>query len=177
MNLGEINHVTTRYTLADGTEVLRSLDQGNERLGDYERTWVNHPTLGAILVRNDRLAKVEPSLPPEPADQTIWYDPQPGVEGDVWQRSDLNPMSGSCWMRVGEGSHYDWAGVNQVTDPAKWIQLIRDDHGILAAARAWRARIVDPPNMWADDQDFALIAAVDAETAARAAAEQEASKP
>ena len=32
---------------------------------------------------------------------------------------------------------------------------------IVEAAAAWRKRIVDDPRFWADDEDFALIAAVD----------------
>ncbi|WP_213452871.1 hypothetical protein [Rhizomonospora bruguierae] len=33
---------------------------------------------------------------------------------------------------------------------------------VVAAAIAWRKRITSHPNLWADDEDFALIAAVDA---------------
>lgn len=35
---------------------------------------------------------------------------------------------------------------------------------VVEAARSWRNRIVSPPNLWADDEDFAVIAAVDAYT-------------
>lgn len=39
--------------------------------------------------------------------------------------------------------------------PSRWERVVK-------AATAWRERIVDPPNPWADREDLALIAAVDA---------------
>lgn len=176
MTVGEIKHDNIRYTLADGTEVLRSLDQSNERLDGYERTWVNHPTLGAILVRNDKLTKVEPPSPSEPAEGFAGRD----SKGRVWTRDDDAERAGTIepdhrWWRGSIG--YTWGEVCASAGPDGLVELLPDRHGVMAAARAWRARITSPPNHWADDEDFALIAAVDAETAERAAAEQEASKP
>jgi hypothetical protein len=42
------------------------------------------------------------------------------------------------------------------------LALTAAERDVVEAAKAWRARIVDPPNLWADDEDHALIAAVDA---------------
>lgn len=50
-----------------------------------------------------------------------------------------------------------------------WAQELERWRPVVDAARAWRARITSPPNAWADDEDFALIAAVDALTAEPAA--------
>jgi hypothetical protein len=45
---------------------------------------------------------------------------------------------------------------------------LADAERVVEAAKAWVASIVDPPNAWADDADFALIAAVDAYQSTRA---------
>lgn len=42
------------------------------------------------------------------------------------------------------------------------------DRAVIEAAEAWKARIIDPPNQWADAEDHALIEALDARTAALA---------
>lgn len=34
------------------------------------------------------------------------------------------------------------------------------EQAVIDAAEAWVERIVDPPNLWADDEDFALISAL-----------------
>lgn len=46
----------------------------------------------------------------------------------------------------------------------EWHQADADREAarpVVEAAAAWRGRIVDDPRFWADDEDFALIAAVD----------------
>jgi hypothetical protein len=46
------------------------------------------------------------------------------------------------------------------------VEGLRDElrraQSVIEAAKAWRARIVDPPDTWADNEALALIAAVDA---------------
>lgn len=47
------------------------------------------------------------------------------------------------------------------------MTLSDKEEAIVNAARNWVHRIVDPPSLWADDEDFALIeavAALDSET-------------
>ena len=78
------------------------------------------------------------------------------------------------WIATGD---YDWTTAGpepeRTTDDAVARRLLTRDltharaelgqlRPVVDAARAWRARITSDPNNWADDTDFALIAAVDA---------------
>lgn len=51
-----------------------------------------------------------------------------------------------------------WSALEAAIAAAAELEAARP---VVEAAAAWRKRIVDDPRFWADDEDFALIAAVD----------------
>jgi hypothetical protein len=81
-------------------------------------------------------------------------------------RAELERLTATCSCGTSsvtyEGPEPDCAvhgAVQAYNRAAAELERLRP---VVEAARAWVKRIVDPPNLWADEQDFALIAAVDA---------------
>lgn len=91
-----------------------------------------------------------------------------GPDGDVQQAFDDGIMYAAKAILKNWAGDTEWTALlpesaDEITRrsvegsalPDRWEQVVK-------AAVAWRERIVDPPNMWADREDLTLIAAVDA---------------
>lgn len=112
----------TRYVLPDGTQA-ESLHGACVARGAGQ--WVNHPSLGPILLAADKLTEVPPSLPEEPPNGFL------GVGGDdVWERDDLAEEEGDMgegehWWRMSDPQAHTWAYVAE-RNPQGLIRLIQD---------------------------------------------------
>lgn len=93
----------TLYVLPDGTHVSKIPDL----LGIGAGVYVDHPTLGRILIDKDKLTEVPPSLPEEPP--AGFY----AAGKQVWQCDD-EPRSGRRWWRTGDRAPLIWADAYKV---------------------------------------------------------------
>jgi hypothetical protein len=100
----------TLFVLPDGTKVEPIPDL----IGIGAGVYVDHPTLGRILIDKDKLIEVPPSLPEEPPNGFV------GRAGSrLWERDDAAEQrgdvgSGKHWWLMGDDQPYTWPVVNEL---------------------------------------------------------------
>lgn len=150
----------TRYLLPDwlgGHEV--TLAEEADKLADWPNitVWADSGTGSPwlITIHKELLTAIVPS--DEPRAGTVIQD----ADGCIWYRTpfDQDTTRVGIWASTNQNEHRQ-AAATWAELPRPIVELVPEPVNLIAAAKAWVDRITSDPKQWADEYDFALIAAV-----------------